>query len=797
MQCLRKLVQGETTHGPGSGRARQTALLQQVRVLIERSRMEGVPPHEEQRTPEEEQEQQVVARSPLAQISEEELEMLLAPDNDLLCAITGELFEDPVVTDDGHTYERTAIEEWFHSQKLAGRPVTSPKTNVKLKNTRVVQNNKVKSDVIKWCEDLAKRAKELADEYPGSAIDLLERALEYHPDNAETWLQLACAHEDQATEGWCASAFRCRFNHSQAKDTEEDYKSFLEWCERTDQLAEFEAAVLRIAEPKCPALPHLLAAALERTGGEELGYEDAPRRAQRNSTDHDASIKKAYQPRDEMPGQQIYSCKIKRVPPSIDYATKREQPALLCVSSEGVTVIDAVAKLQSPIICRYTFHQILSWTVAKDTFSFHVLLRVNGANQKEAFEFTTPEGKAISLKLKEHVNVLLQERTRERRLRARPRKAPAAAAAAAVVGASEEASLASVVLDEYYGVPSPDEDDACTRLRTETSGVAPRSLVTNTSATSTTRAPSHVQEDRSSDQDHRSGETPWSTTSIMPPRPTSPPAVASDAVNAPNTVDPRQVRELALVFPQEADAELKRVLLASGGDFEAAARALLDKPIQVRTGRFRQSGWGAGLADAVRGSGVQPDLGRISSSSSANVDIIEGAMAIMSAAMVPCPPTVREQSAFTSRAAGAAGRDRSSRSAADVQRAPPVGRSTTAAPPVDIPRLSTAAPASGRRQAGANESRNSRSASGFVQTASTTSPAESITEMGLASEPPSPADSESSLMEQLVALPVPSGTVSSTAAGGGRKSTGARGRRHETQLRGAVGAAVSMPMPAE
>eukprot|EP01044_Picomonas_judraskeda_P017915 COSAG03_NODE_3453_length_2001_cov_1.335436_2_plen_300_part_01 len=130
---------------------------------------------------------------------------------------------------------------------------------------------------------------------------------------------------------------------------------------------------------------------------------------------------------------------------------------------------------------------------------------------------------------------------------------------------------------------------------------APRSLVTNTSATSTTRPPSHVQEDRSSDQDHRSGETPWSTTSIMPPRPTSPPAVASDAVNAPNTVDPRQVRELALVFPQEADAELKRVLLASGGDFEAAARALLDKPIQVRTGRFRQSGWGAGLADAVRG----------------------------------------------------------------------------------------------------------------------------------------------------------------------------------------------------
>ena len=37
---------------------------------------------------------------------------------------------------------------------------------------------------------------------------LLERALEYHPDNADTWLQLAHSHEDQATEGWRASAFR-------------------------------------------------------------------------------------------------------------------------------------------------------------------------------------------------------------------------------------------------------------------------------------------------------------------------------------------------------------------------------------------------------------------------------------------------------------------------------------------------------------------------------------------------------------------------------------------------------------
>ena len=34
------------------------------------------------------------------------------PEN-FLCPITRELMRDPVVTDDGHTYDRSAIEQWF------------------------------------------------------------------------------------------------------------------------------------------------------------------------------------------------------------------------------------------------------------------------------------------------------------------------------------------------------------------------------------------------------------------------------------------------------------------------------------------------------------------------------------------------------------------------------------------------------------------------------------------------------------------------------------------------------------
>ena len=38
------------------------------------------------------------------------------PPKDLLCPLTLDLFEDPVVAVDGHTYERAAIEKWFQSK---------------------------------------------------------------------------------------------------------------------------------------------------------------------------------------------------------------------------------------------------------------------------------------------------------------------------------------------------------------------------------------------------------------------------------------------------------------------------------------------------------------------------------------------------------------------------------------------------------------------------------------------------------------------------------------------------------
>mmetsp|Transcript_9232 Transcript_9232/g.31643 ORF Transcript_9232/g.31643 Transcript_9232/m.31643 type:complete len:121 (+) Transcript_9232:687-1049(+) len=59
---------------------------------------------------------------------------------DLLCCISCEIMKDPVSADDGNTYERVCIEQWFATGKR-----TSPKTNESLPSTVVRPNHAVKS----------------------------------------------------------------------------------------------------------------------------------------------------------------------------------------------------------------------------------------------------------------------------------------------------------------------------------------------------------------------------------------------------------------------------------------------------------------------------------------------------------------------------------------------------------------------------------------------------------------------------------------------------------------------------
>ncbi|PRP72794.1 hypothetical protein PROFUN_07694 [Planoprotostelium fungivorum] len=61
-------------------------------------------------------------------------------EDDLLCPISGEIMDDPVLTIDGHTYDRKSIEMWFSQGHR-----TSPITNVRLSDLQLTPNHKVKS----------------------------------------------------------------------------------------------------------------------------------------------------------------------------------------------------------------------------------------------------------------------------------------------------------------------------------------------------------------------------------------------------------------------------------------------------------------------------------------------------------------------------------------------------------------------------------------------------------------------------------------------------------------------------
>ena len=60
-----------------------------------------------------------------------------------VCSISMKIMKDPVVAEDGHSYERACIEEWFCTCRTLGRPMTSPLTN-NIVGSRLVSNHVMK-----------------------------------------------------------------------------------------------------------------------------------------------------------------------------------------------------------------------------------------------------------------------------------------------------------------------------------------------------------------------------------------------------------------------------------------------------------------------------------------------------------------------------------------------------------------------------------------------------------------------------------------------------------------------------
>jgi hypothetical protein len=245
--------------------------------------------------------------------------------------------------------------------------------------------------------------------------------------------------------------------------------------------------------------------------------------------------------------------------------------------------------------------------VAKDVFSFHVMVRINGDNQKQPFEFSTPQGKEISKRLKDHVNVLLEERRKDQRRR--PELVPHSQHSIM----TSQLNLSSHIMENFFAEPSPDEAGTG-----RTPFVAPPSAAPDAPATGVhhpvpavpevTRAAAILTEhsadhtpalpppppppsvDTTSAAAAAAAATSAATTvltpapdlhavALPPPPPPSASAPVEEVARAmPQYVAPGHMAELALVFPDESPAELVRVLAATKGNVESAAAMLLEQP---------------------------------------------------------------------------------------------------------------------------------------------------------------------------------------------------------------------------
>ena len=66
--------------------------------------------------------------------------------HEFFCPITLEIFRDPVILEDGNTYEKEAIEKWLKENS------TSPITNQKLFSTKLIQNLTLRKMIEDWKE---------------------------------------------------------------------------------------------------------------------------------------------------------------------------------------------------------------------------------------------------------------------------------------------------------------------------------------------------------------------------------------------------------------------------------------------------------------------------------------------------------------------------------------------------------------------------------------------------------------------------------------------------------------------
>jgi hypothetical protein len=120
--------------------------------------------------------------------------------NDCLCPITNEIMEDPVITCDGYSYERSSITRWFTIRN------TNPISNQILLSTNLIPNHTLKGVIIDFKESIYKKKilelNQLAEQNNSNAQYELGIAYSKYPPDIERslyWLNKASEnHNEQA-----------------------------------------------------------------------------------------------------------------------------------------------------------------------------------------------------------------------------------------------------------------------------------------------------------------------------------------------------------------------------------------------------------------------------------------------------------------------------------------------------------------------------------------------------------------------------------------------------------------------
>lgn len=80
----------------------------------------------------------------------------------LICPIALELFMDPVIAEDGNTYERNAITQWIHQHG------TSPITKKSMNIDRLTPNHTIKDSVANFKQQQTREKGESSAPIPGT-----------------------------------------------------------------------------------------------------------------------------------------------------------------------------------------------------------------------------------------------------------------------------------------------------------------------------------------------------------------------------------------------------------------------------------------------------------------------------------------------------------------------------------------------------------------------------------------------------------------------------------------------------